>query len=85
MSLVKIIVSNEQAELILTGLLDLPFKKVNQLIQYIISEIQASNKAMPANTVTVAPPATYKAYKYGLKKDGTPRKSPGRPAKKVTK
>lgn len=28
----------------------------------------------PVNTVTVAP-------KYGLKKDGTPRKAPGRPRK----
>jgi hypothetical protein len=51
------------------------------LIHYIASEIEGSNKKMPTNTVTVAPAQ----HKYGLKKDGTPKKSPGRPSKKVTK
>jgi hypothetical protein len=55
----------------------MPFKQVNQLIHYIDHEIAISQQQMPANTVTVAP-----AQKYGLKKDGTPRKRPGRPLKK---
>jgi hypothetical protein len=79
MSLVKIYVTNEEAESIVSGLLDLPFKKVNRLIHYIASEIEASNKTMPANTVTVAPAQ----HKYGLKADGTPKKRPGRQRKAV--
>jgi hypothetical protein len=55
----------------------MPFKQVNQLVHYIDHEIAVSQQQMPSNTVTVAP-----AYKYGLKKDGTPRKRPGRPIKK---
>ena len=82
MNTVKIFVTNEEAELIVSGLLDLPFKQVNRLIHYIISEIESSNKPMPTNTVTVSPAQT---YKYGLKKDGTPKKAPGRSPKKVTK
>ena len=80
MNIVKIIVSREEAELIVTCLLDMPFKQVNRLIHYIADEIEASKKQMPPNTVTVAPAQ----HKYGLKADGTPKKSPGRPLKKVT-
>ena len=80
MNLVKIIVSREEAELILTGLLDMPFKQVNRLVHYLANEVEASKKQMPTNTVTVAPAQ----HKYGVKKDGTPKKSPGRPLKKVT-
>jgi len=79
MSLVKIFVTSEEAELIVSGLLDLPFKKVNRLIHYIASEIEGSNKKMPINTVTVAPAQ----HKYGVKKDGTPKKRPGRKAVKL--
>jgi hypothetical protein len=79
MSLVKIFVTSEEAELIVAGLLDLPFKKVNRLIHYIASEIEGSNKKMPTNTVTVAPAQ----HKYGVKKDGTPKKRPGRKAVKL--
>jgi len=79
MSLVKIFVTSEEAELIVSGLLDLPFKKVNRLIHYIASEIEGSNKKMPTNTVTVAPAQ----HKYGVKKDGTPKKRPGRKAVKL--
>lgn len=82
MNIVKIIVSREEAELIVSSLLDLPFKQVNRLIHYIANEIDASKKQMPANTVTVAPAQT---YKWGLKKDGTPKKAPGRPVRKVSK
>jgi hypothetical protein len=79
MNLVKIIVSREEAELIVTGLLDMPFKQVNRLVHYIANEIDASKKAMPPNTVTVAPAQ----HKYGLKADGTPKKRPGRQRKEV--
>ena len=81
MNLVNLSLSQTNAELILRGLIELPFKEVNVLVHYIDNEITNSRRQMPANTVTVAP----KTYKYGLKKDGTPRKSPGRPPKKVTK
>jgi len=81
MNIVKIIVSREEAELILTGLLDMPFKQVNRLVHYLVNEVEASKKQMPPNTVTVT---QAKTHKYGLKKDGTPKKSPGRPTKKVT-
>lgn len=80
MNLVNLSLSQTNAELILRGLIELPFKEVNVLVHYIDNEITNSRRQMPANTVTVAP----KTYKYGLKKDGTPRKSPGRPPKKVT-
>jgi len=84
MSVVHLSITSEQAETIVTLLLDLPFKQVNQLIHYIVNEIEISNqpKKMPANTVTVAPAQT---YKWGLKKDGTPKKAPGRPVRKVSK
>ena len=78
MNLVKIIVSREEAELIVTGLLDMPFKQVNQLVHYIDHEIAISQQQMPTNTVTVSAAQT---YKYGVKKDGTPKKRAGRPAK----
>jgi hypothetical protein len=55
MNIVKIIVSREEAELILTGLLDMPFKQVNRLVHYLVNEVEASKKQMPPNTVTVAP------------------------------
>lgn len=70
----------ESAEFILRALIEMPFKQVNQLVHYIDHEIAVSQQQMPTNTITVAP-----AQKYGLKKDGTPRKSPGRPARKATK
>jgi hypothetical protein len=81
---VSLSLTRESAELILRALIEMPFKQVNQLVHYIDHEIAISQQQMPANTVTVAPATTYKTYKYGLKKDGTPRKSPGRPPKKVT-
>ena len=75
MNLVKIIVSREEAELILTGLLDMPFKQVNRLIHYIINELEQPNKPkMPTNTVTVAPAQTI--AKWGYKKDGSIKKAP---------
>ena len=77
---VQLSLTQASAELIIRALIEMPFKQVNQLIHYIDHEIAISQQQMPTNTVTVAP-----AHKYGLKKDGTPRKSPGRPLKKVTK
>ena len=77
---VELSLTQQSAELIIRALIEMPFKQVNQLVHYIDHEIAISQQQMPSNTVTVAP-----AYKYGLKKDGTPRKSPGRPPKKVTK
>ncbi len=74
---VQLSLTQASAELIIRALIEMPFKQVNQLIHYIDHEIAVSQQQMPANTVTVAP-----AHKYGLKKDGTPRKRPGRPAKK---
>ena len=74
---VELSLTRESAELILRGLIEMPFKQVNQLIHYIDHEMSVAQQQMPANTVTVAP-----AQKYGLKKDGTPRKRPGRPIKK---
>ena len=74
---VELSLTRESAELILRGLIEMPFKQVNQLIHYIDHEMSVAQQQMPANTVTVAP-----AQKYGLKKDGTPRKRPGRPLKK---
>ena len=74
---VQLSLTQASAELIIRALIEMPFKQVNQLIHYIDHEIAVSQQQMPTNTVTVAP-----AQKYGLKKDGTPRKRPGRPAKK---
>jgi len=80
---IVITVNQEQAEIILATLIELPFKQVNQLVHQIAKQIEfAQQPKMPTNTITVAPAQT---YKYGLKKDGTPRKSPGRPARKVAK
>ena len=76
---VQLSLTQASAELIIRALIEMPFKQVNQLVHYIDHEIAISQQQMPSNTVTVAP-----AYKYGLKKDGTPRKRPGRPLKKVT-
>ena len=76
---VELSLTRESAELILRGLIEMPFKQVNQLIHYIDHEMSVAQQQMPANTVTVAP-----AQKYGLKKDGTPKKRAGRPSKKVT-
>jgi hypothetical protein len=72
---VSLSLNRESAELILRALIEMPFKQVNQLVHYIDHEIAISQQEMPANTVTVAP----KTHKYGLKKDGTPKKKPGRP------
>ena len=74
---VQLSLTQASAELIIRALIEMPFKQVNQLVHYIDHEIAVSQQQMPSNTVTVAP-----AYKYGLKKDGTPRKRPGRPIKK---
>jgi hypothetical protein len=74
---VELSLTQASAELIIRALIDLPFKQVNQLVHYIDHEIAISQQQMPSNTVTVAPAQT---YKYGLKKDGTPRKRPGRPS-----
>lgn len=80
---IVITVNQEQAEIILATLIELPFKQVNQLVHQIAKQIEfAQQPQMPANTVTVAPAKT---YKWGLKKDGTPKKAPGRPVRKVTK
>ena len=76
---VELSLTRESAELILRALIEMPFKQVNQLVHYIDHEIAISQQQMPTNTVTVAPAQT---YKYGLKKDGTPKKRAGRPAKK---
>jgi len=76
---VELSLTQQSAELIIRALIEMPFKQVNQLVHYIDHEIAVSQQQMPSNTVTVAPAQT---YKYGLKKDGTPRKRPGRPLKK---
>ena len=76
---VNLSLTQASAELIIRALIEMPFKQVNQLVHYIDSEIAYSQQQMPANTVTVKPP------KWGYKKDGTPKKAPGRPARKVTK
>ena len=79
---VELSLTRESAELILRALIEMPFKQVNQLIHSIDHEIAVSQQQMPTNTVTVA---TAQTYKWGLKKDGTPKKAPGRPHRKVTK
>ena len=77
---IVITVNQEQAEIILATLIELPFKQVNQLVHQIAKQIEFAQKPqMPANTVTIKPP------KWGYKKDGTPKKAPGRPVRKVTK
>jgi hypothetical protein len=79
---VQLSLSQASAELIVRALIEMPFKQVNQLIHYIDHEIAVSQQQMPTNTVTVTAAQT---YKWGLNKDGTPKKKPGRPIKKVTK
>lgn len=79
---VNLSLTQASAELIVRALIEMPFKQVNQLIHYIDHEIAVSQQQMPTNTVTVA---TAQTYKWGLNKDGTPKKKPGRPAKKGTK
>jgi hypothetical protein len=76
---VSLSLTRESAELILRALIEMPFKQVNQLVHYIDHEIAVSQQQMPTNTVTVSAAQT---YKYGVKKDGTPKKRAGRPAKK---
>lgn len=84
---IVITVNQEQAEIILATLIELPFKQVNQLVHQIAKQIEFAQNpkmhAMPANTVTVA--SAQSIAKWGVKKDGSPRKRPGRPARKVTK
>ena len=78
---VSLSLTQESAQFILKVLIELPFKQVNSLVHYIDDEIRLSQQQMPTNTVTVSAAQT---YKYGLKKDGTPKKRSGRPSKKVT-
>jgi hypothetical protein len=78
---VQLSLTQESAEMIIRALIEMPFKQVNQLVHYIDHEIAISQQQMPANTVTISA----KTYKYGVKKDGTPKQRPGRPLKKVTK
>jgi hypothetical protein len=73
---VSLSLTQESAEMIIRALIEMPFKQVNQLIHYIDHEIAISQQQMPTNTVTVST----KTYKYGVKKDGTPKKRPGRPS-----
>lgn len=81
---VQLSLTQQSAELIVRALIEMPFKQVNQLIHYIDHEIAISQQQMPTNTVTVAPAQKNMTPfpKYGLKKDGTPKKRAGRPANK---
>ena len=76
---VSLSLNRESAELIIRALIEMPFKQVNQLVHYIDREMTFAMQEMPTNTVTVKPP------KWGYKKDGTPKKAPGRPVKKEIK
>jgi hypothetical protein len=76
---VSLSLTQESAEMIIRALIEMPFKQVNQLVHYIDHEIAISQQQMPTNTVTVSAAQT---YKYGVKKDGTPKKRAGRPANK---
>ena len=76
---VSLSLTQESAEMIIRALIEMPFKQVNQLVHYIDHEIAISQQQMPTNTVTVAQKVTTPSPKYGLKKDGTPKKKPGRP------
>jgi hypothetical protein len=78
---VSLSLTRESAELILRALIEMPFKQVNQLVHYIDHEISISQQQMPTNTVTVAPAQTI--AKWGYKKDGSIKKSPGRPTRKA--
>ena len=77
---VSLSLNRESAELIIRALIEMPFKQVNQLVHYIDHEILVSQQVTPTNTVTVVPPP---AAKWGYKKDGTPKKLPGRPTRKA--
>jgi hypothetical protein len=77
---VSLSLNRESAELIIRALIEMPFKQVNQLVHYIDHEIIASQQLMPTNTVTVVTPPE---AKWGYKKDGTPKKLPGRPSRKA--
>lgn len=79
---VSLSLTQESAQFILKVLIELPFKQVNSLVHYIDDEIRLSQQQMPTNTVTVAQKVTTPFPKYGLKKDGTPKKRAGRPTKK---
>lgn len=79
---VSLSLTQQSAELIVRALIEMPFKQVNQLIHYIDHEIAVSQQQMPTNTVTVT---TAQTHKWGLNKDGTPKKRPGRPTKKESK
>ena len=78
---VSLSLTQESAEMIIRALIEMPFKQVNQLVHYIDHEIAVSQQQMPANTVTVAQKNITPFPKYGLKKDGTPKKRAGRPTK----
>jgi len=80
---VNLSLTRESTELILRALIEMPFKQVNQLINYIGHELTISEQQMPTNTVTVAPAQTI--AKWGYKKDGSIKKAPGRPVRKVAK
>lgn len=84
---IVITVNQEQAEIILATLIELPFKQVNQLVHQIAKQIEFAQNpklhAMPSNTVTVSPAKPI--AKWGYKKDGSIKKAPGRPARKVKK
>ena len=83
---VSLSLTQQSAELIVRALIEMPFKQVNQLVHYIDHEIAISQQEMPTNTVTVSPAQTLKTPPHwGFKKNGTQKKKPGRPIKKVTK
>lgn len=81
---VSLSLTQESAELIIRALIEMPFKQVNQLLHYIDHEIAISQQEIPATTLTVASAQkTFAPFpKYGVKKDGTPKKRPGRPSTK---
>jgi hypothetical protein len=75
---VNLSLTQESAELIIRALIEMPFKQVNQLLHYIDHEMVISRQntePAPLKTLTTFP-------EYGVKKDGTPRKRPGRPSTK---
>lgn len=80
---VELSLTRENAEIILRALIEMPFKQVNQLVHYIDHEIALSHQKMPTNTITVAP--AQPIAKWGYKKDGSIKKAPGRPNRKVVK
>lgn len=81
---IVITINQEQAEMILASLIEMPFKQVNQLVHQIARQIEfAQQPNMPTNTVTVTPAKPI--AKWGYKKDGSIKKAPGRPVRKVLK